>query len=284
MGLFWATARLRRLFGKPKPKRHATAAPSAAAAVVGRVRRMAQPTLLLAPAKAGFSKLGGQPELPEEIEWPSSESRPRSFLAQLDLAEVRAAGGPEWLPDEGCLYAFCDDQSAGCADHVSIVHSAEAAGAPREWPPALPAKLRFPERRASFLVFTSIPSPDWLGIDLDELDLSDDDRDELADIAGEAFGDELQHRVGGYPSEIQPAHMALECEHLARGLEPPEWDAEVPPAIERASKSWRLLLQIDSDPALKMNWGDGGRLYVFTREKHAMAGDFSKTVTLSQTY
>jgi hypothetical protein len=285
LGLFWANARLRRLFGKTKPNRHATAAPGAAAAVIRRVRRMARSTLLLAPTKApGFSKLGGQPEMPEKVAWPSSENRPRAFLAQLDLAEVRAAGGPEWLPGEGRLYAFCDDQGAGCSDHVTIVHSAEVAGAPREWPPTLSAQLRFPERRASFLVFTSIPSPDWLGVDLEALDLSDDDRDELADMAGEAFGDELQHRIGGYPGEIQPAHMPLECEHLARGLDPPEWDAEVPPAVERASKSWRLLLQIDSDPALKMNWGDGGRLYVFIREKHALAGDFSKTVTLSQTY
>jgi uncharacterized protein YwqG len=222
--------------------------------------------------------------MPEGVDWPSSEGRPRAFLAQLDLAEVRAVSGPEWLPEEGHIYAFYDDQGAGCADHTTIVFSAEAAGPTRDWPATLPAKLRFLERRASFLAFRSIPSPDWLGIDLDDLDLSDNDRDELADMAGEDFGDELQHRIGGYPSEIQPARMGLECEHLARGLAPPEWGAEVPPAIERAAKSWRLLLQIDSDPALKMNWGDGGRLYVFIREKHALAGDFSKTVSLFQTY
>ena len=78
--------------------------------------------------------------------------------------------------------------------------------------------------------------------------------------------------------------MAISCECYARGLFP--CDEKAPPTAEvvAAAASWRLLFQIDSDPDLNMNWGDGGMLYVFIREADARAGDFSKTVTLSQTY
>lgn len=248
----------------------------------GLMRRMARPTLLLAPTQASvFSKLGGNPELPMGLGWPEGEKGPRAFLAQIDLAEVRANGGPDWLPAEGRLYAFYDDLRGGAADQVRILSPTEPPEPPVEPPPALAARWRFPERRAAFLPFRSIPSLDWLGVDLTELDVSDEELDELSEAPDRPFGDELQHRIGGYPSEIQSTRMAVECEYLARGLKP---EHEPPPNILRASKSWRLLLQIDSDPALKMNWGDAGRLYVFVRQKHAEAGDFSKTVTLSQGY
>ena len=256
-----------------------------AARILSRMRRKRQTTLLLTPTQSpGFSKLGGQPELPSDTAWPEAGGAPRAFLAQLDLTDVKAAGGPDWLPEAGRLYAFVDINGAGLADYVRVIHSLEPGADAAAWPEGLPQKLRFPERRAGFLALPSTPSLDWLGIDVREIDVSDEELDTLSDTPAEPFGDELQHRIGGYPSEIQETRMALECEHLARGLPSPSWDEEIPPAIDRASKSWRLLLQIDSDPALKMNWGDAGRLYVFIREKHATAADFSRTVTLWETH
>ena len=57
-----------------------------------------------------------------------------------------------------------------------------------------------------------------------------------------------------------------------------------PDGLRLASRQWRLLMQIDSDADLKMNWWDGGRLYVFARTRDLKRGDFSKTVTITQTH
>ena len=264
----WETRR-----GKPKPS-----APSDFKRLLGRMKRAETTTLLLTPAKApGFSKLGGAPELPDGVEWPVGDGRGSyAFAAQIDLAAFRAHGGPEWLPLEGRIYAFADVDRYGSDDQVLVIYAIEAPGPGRNPPP----KVRsFPERRVAFETYASVPSLDWLGIE--DFEVSDTELDELSGLPDEPFGDETQHRIGGYPSEIQGGRLHIECERMRRGL--PE-GAEVTDAILRAAQQWRLLLQVDSDDALKMNWGDGGRLYVFIREKDARAGDFSRTVTISQCY
>lgn len=254
-----------------------------AAALLRRMRRLARPTLLLIPTQEpGFSKFGGAPELPEGLEWPANGGRPLAFVAQIELAVLRDHGGPEWLHHDGRLYAFVDETRYGFADVVRILRSGEPPSQGRAAPTGTPTP--FGERRLGFQAYDSIPSLDWLGVDLREFDVSPDELDKVASAPDEPFGDEIQHRIGGYPSEIQDERMSISCELMRRGL-PSEYEGTViTPAIERAAKQWRLLLQVDSDPALKMNWGDGGRLYVFIREKDALAGDFSRTVTLSQTY
>lgn len=247
---------------------------------MGRLREM---TLLLVPAQTpGFSKLGGAPELPPSLNWPEGVRSPRAFLAQIDLAAFRAHGHLPWLPGSGRLYFFYDPEREGFADCVSVLSSEENPGAAADLPARLERRWRFMERRVSFMPTPSIPSLDWLGVDLASVDLSDEELDELAEAHDAAFGDEIQHRLGGYPSEIQGSQMQIECEHLRRGIGD-FGSVEIPPAIRRAARQWRLLLQVDSDPALGMNWGDGGRLYVFIRKADALKGDFSKTVALAQT-
>lgn len=251
--------------------------------LAARIKRLIRPTLLLVPtAQPGFSKLGGDPELPVDMAWPEARERPGAFLAQIDFAALAPQSKIDWLPRDGRLYAFYFPDGHGLADVVRVVHTVEQPGPPAPAPSR--AWRKFPERRVAFTALRSAPSLDWLGLDASEVAADEDEFESLEKIADAPPSDEVQHRIGGYPNEIQPERMWLSCEHLARGLPEPRWGEDIPPAVERAAKEWRLLMQIDSDPALKMNFGDGGRLYVFIRERHARRADFSKTVTVWQTY
>jgi hypothetical protein len=269
---------------KPPGPRVSPVSAQATAQLLARVRRLVRPTLLLTPSReATFSKLGGDPDLPADVAWPAADQGLRTFLGQMDLAAFGADASIDWLPEQGRLYLFYDPDRHGFTDVVRVLFNSEPAGPPTS-APGKPGR-RFPERRVAFERFISAPSPEWLRIDLRELDVDFAALGEgLGGLVDAPTPAEIQHRIGGYPNEIQDECMPLSCEHLARGLPPPVWGEAVPPAIDRASKEWRLLIQIDSDPALKMSFGDGGRLYVFIRERHARAGDFSKTVTLWQTY
>jgi hypothetical protein len=248
------------------------------------MKRLVRPTLLLIPAQnPGFSKLGGAPELPDGVEWPPGDVGPRSFLGQIDLGIFGPHSGRDWLPETGWLYAFYDPERHGFADVVRILYSTEEPGPQRVAPPGL--KTLHPERRVAFMTFTSAPSLEWLNI-FEPLDLDPEDLEKQTSAFADAPpSDDVQHRIGGYPNEIQSECMPVSCERLARGLDPlGPGEEEGSEAILRASKQWRLLMQIDSDPDLKMNFGDGGRLYVFVRERDARRSDFSKTVANWQTH
>ncbi len=245
-----------------------------------RLKRRARPTLLLVPAKRpGFSRIGGLPELPAGLPWPVGADGPLAFVAQVDLATFQVHGRMSWLPEHGRLYLFFDDAKSGSADCGKVLYTTEPPGEPREAPSRLPQNRRFAGREVGFMRFTSFPSPDWL-----ESDWSDAADWENWALAKEAdFGDEIEHRLGGYPTEIQFGQMAIECEYLWRGLIRDHAEP-APESLRRAARQWRLLLQIDSDPALNMNWWDAGRIYFFVRARDARRGDFSKIVTLTQTY
>jgi hypothetical protein len=252
--------------------------PGGESALLNRVTELARPTLLLVPATSpSFSKLGGAPNLPTSVRWPEGEKGPLTFVAQIDLAAAQSSVVTDWLPADGRLYVFCDPDDWG--EQVQIVFSRDQPGAAR---PSVSAAYR--ERGVAFASYVSLPTPEWLNLG-GRLDIDFEELEAPLRVIGERPPEKApRHRIAGYPDEIQGGCLRMECEHLARGL--PTYVPGVPPAseVEHASWAWRLLLQIDSDPALGMEFGDGGRLYVFVREPDAQAADFSKIVTLSQCY
>ena len=247
---------------------------AARAAEISRLRRgAAEPALRLIAADVGvFSKLGGDPELPAGVEWPLGVKGPRVFVGQIDLAAARAEGGPEWLSDSGRIYVFYDPERHGFGDVLKVIYSREEPDGEAQPPAGL--KLRFRARPIAFESMESLPSLDWLGADYRDFDEEIEDEQDSGP----------EHQLGGYPIEIQEERLALACEYMARGLSEPKYEDEIEPNLVEASLDWRLLLQIDSDPEARMNWGDSGRLFVLIRRADARRGDFSQTVGVWQTH
>lgn len=249
------------------------------------MKALARPTLLLLPAdRPVFSKFGGAPDLDDRhANWPTCKVTRRfpkleittsmGFIAQLDLGEVRAAGGPDWLPDQGRLYFFAEPWM-GAALHVAVLDGVKSPIAV----PVLPKGFPLVERRIAMTPATSYPDLEWLVDDLSELDIDSDAFDRLADFPS-AHMPTPEHRIGGYATAIQGLSMELECEQMLATLEGRE-----PTGGRPSDSDWRLLLQVDTDADLKTKWGDGGRLYYWIREADARAGDFSKIQMVGQSY
>ena len=252
-------------------------------AVVAQLQALAQPCVRISAGGAGNSRLGGVPDL--ATPWPHYERRPLSCIAQLDLAELRAAGGPEWLPDDGRLMFFYElehgswglaAQDAGSSVVIYEVGDPKPAAEPTD----LDEDAKFPAYPVKFSPATSLPSEERLELDWRGMTKAEN-------LAVEAAIEALQpsepvHQVGGFPRPVQADEMEEQCQQVTQGLDREGATLKTDERI--SSTDWRLLLQVDTDNDAGMMWGDTGMLYFWIREQDARARDFSKVWMILQCY
>jgi uncharacterized protein YwqG len=231
----------------------------------------------------GASKLGGHPDLPEQITWPGKGNTPLSFLAQIRLSDVQAYDSEHLLPPQGMLWFFYDahqetfGEQPGDRAGWSILFEASATNLQRRSAPAaLPAESRFPacaltphsELTLALQPELELPAFDW------------SDREQQAyEAVLEALhpGAERaqpQHRLLGYPDTIQD-DMREQCQLVSNGVT----DSDDPRAaqLQKGNADWQLLLQIDSDAAAKMRWANNGMIYYWTRLADLRASRFDQS-------
>ena len=267
-----------------RPQREIPPPTARVQAILDRIHAEARPCLHLVPGGGGQSRFGGAPEIAGD--WPRFGGRPMAHLARIDLAEVRAAGGPDWLPAEGRLHVFLDmglraqnfepEQPGAC-----VVRWETGAVAPLGLPEDLAPRSRIAPFPLTFQPRTSF-ADERVGIDWKSL-TRDEERTLDAAILG-FLSPEPAHQVGGYPGNLQWDGMEIQCAvATARDGDIRNLGEDEPtPADLEAARDWRLLLQVDSDPAAGFDWIQGGRLYFWVHEADARSGDFSRVFVLAQ--
>ncbi|MGW7679182.1 YwqG family protein [Kribbella sp. NPDC054772] len=241
-----------------------------------------------APDIERYSRLGGLPDLPVSTTWPRNDDVPLSFIAQVNLAEVAPYEPDGLLPRDGLLSFFYDAVSQGAwgfdpADHGSaaVVYTPDSAVTERRDPPAdLSGGGVFGAlglRPRAELTFAP-----WESYDVERLGMTRDEGFAYAELF-EGQGDVI-HRLIGHPDPVQ-GDMQVECQLVTNGLycgDSTGYDDARAAGLQDGAAEWRLLLQVDSEDAIDMMWGDVGRLYYWIRRSDLLARDWERSWLILQ--
>jgi uncharacterized protein YwqG len=248
----------------------------------------------------GTSKLGGLPDLPPHLQWPTWKGTPLAFIAQINLAEVHAFDSEEMLPASGILYFFYD------AEHVPVGYDPAWRGGWRVLyedqkplllnrvpvPAALletkslwlPEEQHYTACKLAFSVEATLPPDDSLSLTALQLSKKEQNAYEELLRALNKKHHEPIHRLLGYPDALQ-GDMQVECQLVSSGLNlgnGKEYFSEQGKLLRSGVQAWQLLLQIDTDPAPQMVWGIEGRIYYWIRREALQARSFEDTWFIMQ--
>lgn len=249
------------------------------------------------------SRIGGNPCVPKDFEWPVFSTKvrgkdiscPLAFLAQINLEEVASLDSEQMLPSKGMLLFFyevetmrdgLDPAEKGCArvfyfdDVASLV--------PRELPDDIPDAGRVPQIAISFAARSGLPAWEEYSLhDSREFDneLYNSVRVEYTGYDSHVSGGDF--KLLGFADVIQDA-MQRGCELVSAGFDlcngPVKLTAEQEREVEQGSKDWILLFQmgtIASDD-YELMFGDMGRIYFFIRRQDLAARHFDRAIMMMQ--
>jgi uncharacterized protein YwqG len=229
----------------------------------------------------GHSRLGGEPDLPEGMRWPTWQGLQLEFLGQIDLGEVWFPGAEDELPTGGLLLFFFD------ADGTATGRTPEDQGAARAYlVPTPPPRDQDEDSLADDLgspidLTVELVLPRAKSAPVRALGLTPEERRawralRLSLARAQGVGPEgdgtvipAVHRFLGYADETT-GDMPLTAELVARGfdLTDEEGAGDAPTESDRAAADpsrWRLLLQLSVDDELDPCWADfHDRLYLWT--------------------
>lgn len=253
----------------------------------------------------GKSKFGGNPHMPEGFVWPYYEgedyeevkaNRPLTFLAQINLSDVKQYDKENLLPEKGMFYFFYelgtmkwgfDPKDKGCA-RVYYVEDTEGL---KEMP--LPEDMEkdyiIPEFGVDFVAKMSLPDyeelADYYGVD-EEIEW--DEYDEAAAEQGYDSGEEVS-KLLGFADLIQGSSL-MECEEVSRGIYtgsgPANLSQKEKAEIMEKSKDWTLLFQMSTlvGENYELMFGDCGSIYFYIRKQDLKNRNFDNVWLVLQCF
>lgn len=236
-------------------------------------------------APANASKIGGKPWLPADFVWPvftnkdDAQTRPLSFLCQINISDVKKYDNEGLLPDRGMLYffyeceSFCwgfDPKDRGCA-RVFYFENTEDFSI-MELPEGISEEYIVPEIAVTFTAGKSYPKYEEFEV-YSDADCEWDTYDEILGKMGvDAEAD--HHKLLGYADIIQ-GEMLSDCERVSRGFycgDPESYkniSEDEKASIQCGAKDWTLLLQLSTiqKGRWELMWGDCGMLYFYIKKQ-----------------
>lgn len=220
----------------------------------------------------GQSKLGGMPDLPAGTAWPALKGAPMEFVAQIQLAEAHRFDLAGLLPAQGLLSFFYDSaqQTFGADPNdragFTLAYFEQPASALQrvDLPSSLPAAAR--ARVCSISMHDEMTLPLQPNLELPTLQWNDADQQRYDAALQQLTSADKHpiHRLLGRPDTIQD-DMRMECQLAANGVADPGAAPARVAQLTPGANDWILLLQIDSDESIGMQWANAGMLYVWIR-------------------
>ncbi len=241
----------------------------------------------------GAARFGGSPDLPAGTPWPAWRDGRLAFIAQLNLTELASFEATKVLPSSGYLYFFyhAEQRTWGFDPNDrgswQVFYAKPDAALERANPPSeLARDGRF---HACALEYREVLTlPPFESTILGALQLREDQRDAYFDVYEKLCesNDDAPSRVLGHPDQIQ-GDMQTECALVTGGLYtggPSGYKDPRRAELQAGAPDWRLLLQVDSEDAAGMMWGDAGSLYYWINQRDLAVHDFSQTWMVLQCY
>ncbi|HST59876.1 MAG TPA: YwqG family protein [Longimicrobium sp.] len=229
---------------------------------------------------AGESRIGGIPDLPDSLPWPTDPrlGRNLTFLLQIDLAALPAFPGNP-LPAAGMLYLFADENEDD--PQQLVLYTGSEPLRPRRPAPGAAFVTDWYDRLVPHrLLFDLVADvPRWATEDfyalLQSLDGAHDEEDGLGDL-GHAVSAAAVGKLLGHASGI--GHDPREDAYVVRE-ENPAWlyDYQKRGTLDmsRAGR-WHNLLEVDSTNEVNLMFGDAGYLQVLVHADDLHRQDFSR--------